>query len=48
MSAGGSTGPTRGGYFTLHYATQVLAAEGMPEHTERYPRLNLIPTRAKR
>ncbi len=26
----------------LGYQTQVLPAEGMPEHTERYPRLNVI------
>jgi succinyl-diaminopimelate desuccinylase len=28
----------------LGYATDVLPAEGMPEHTERYPRLNVVGT----
>jgi len=28
----------------LGYQTQVLAAEGMPEHTERYPRPNVLGT----
>jgi succinyl-diaminopimelate desuccinylase len=28
----------------LGYTTDVLPAEGMPEHTERYPRLNVVGT----